>query len=245
MPQQFQAFSTMHAAVIAVVVFVTAIACALGVRWRGSRQVRLFERLTAVVLFIAWLLTMVLGALPPRYYIGGALPLQMCDLTGLFAPLVLFTSSRPLRTLLYFWGLGLSVNAVITPTLGDGPATIDFWLFWVMHAGIVGVAVYDLVARRYRPTLRDTLFAMAMCALWLDVVLAVDLSLGVNYGYVGRTTPSIPTPIDHLGPWPARVYKMILAVFLLFSSMWIPWGIVALRSARRREIRQFQNGVGM
>jgi hypothetical integral membrane protein (TIGR02206 family) len=230
--REFHAFSTMHGVVIVAMMFVTAIACAAGVRWRGSPGMRHLEQLAAVIFLTAWLATMLLGALPPRYSIGEALPLQMCDLTGLFAPLVLLTSYRPLRTLLYFWGLGLSVQAVITPTLEDGPARIDFWMFWIMHAGILGTAAYDVIARRYRPTFRDAIFAIVTCAAWLVVVLTVDLSLDVNYGYVGKSKPTIATPIDHLGPWPLRVYKMSLAAIVLLLAMWLPWGIAARRRRR-------------
>ena len=209
--------------------FGTAVACALGVRYRGTSRLRRAEKLAGLVMLAFWIAWQGFGWLPANYKIEEALPLQMCDLTSLAAPLVLITRVRYLRTVLYFWGLGLSIQALITPTIEEGPAYIAFWLFWLTHAAIIGIAIYDLIAWRYRPTFRDAGIAILACAIWLLIVLAVDLPLHANYGYVGNTTPDRPTAIDKLGPWPLRVYKMSAAAILLFLAMWFPWWLVRKR----------------
>ena len=231
----FHAFTASHAAVLVVFAFVTAVACTLGVRRRGTATLARLERGAGACMLALWVVSTLYWLVPQNYTIQEALPIHMCDLTGLIAPLVLITHKRALRTLLYFWGLGLSSQAMITPVLEHGPAYLPFWLFWLTHASIIGTAIYDLVAHRYRPTFRDCLFAIGMCAIWLAVVLVVDLSLDVNYGYVGKITPDRPTVIDHLGPWPIRVYKLAVAVLGLFVTMWVPWGIANRRATRRTD----------
>src|SRR5438045_205288 len=47
-----------------------------------------------------------------------ALPLQSCDLAGLLVIPALLTRSRLLRTILYYWAIGLCTEAFITPVLG-------------------------------------------------------------------------------------------------------------------------------
>jgi hypothetical integral membrane protein (TIGR02206 family) len=226
----FHAFTPTHAIVLAGLAFGTAIACALGVRYRGTRGLRRAEQIAGVVMLALWIAWQGFGWLPANYKIEEALPLQMCDLTSLIAPLVLFTRARLLRTLLYFWGIGLSIQALLTPTIEEGPLYIAFWLFWLTHAAIISTAVYDLIAWRYRPTFRDAITAIVACTIWLGVVLAVDLTLPANYGYVGNTTPDHPTAIDKLGPWPLRVYKMSAAGIVLFLAMWFPWWLVRGRA---------------
>jgi hypothetical integral membrane protein (TIGR02206 family) len=233
----FHAFTATHAIVLTALAFLTAIACALGVRYRGTAGLQRAERVAGVVMLGLWIAWQGYGWLPANYTIQDALPLQMCDLTSLIAPLVLMTPGvRLLRTLLYFWGIGLSINALITPTIEGGPLYLEFWLFWLTHASIIGVAVYDLIARRFRPTFRDALIAIATCALWVAVVLLVDVGLHANYGYLGNVTPDRPTPIDHLGPWPLRVYKMIVAATGLLLAMWVPWGIAGRRGRTQTAI---------
>jgi hypothetical integral membrane protein (TIGR02206 family) len=233
--QEFHAFSATHAVVLGAFAFVTAIACALGLRWRGTARRERLERVVGVLMLLLWGITTAFWAMPSRFRIEDALPLHMCDVTGLITPLVLLTRRRWLRTLLYFWGLGLSSQAIITPILHEGPALVEFWLFWLTHASIIGTAVYDLIAGGYRPAWRDCLLAIGACAVWLVVVLAVDLSLGVNYGYVGNVTPLRTTVIDSLGPWPLRVYKMIVAVLALFIAMWLPWAVAGRAKVRSQK----------
>jgi hypothetical integral membrane protein (TIGR02206 family) len=233
----FQAFSITHGIVIATLAVLTAIACILGIRWRGTARLRRLERIVGVVMLVNWAAMIGYGLMPAHFKIGEALPLQICDLTALLAPLVLLTNQRPLRALLYFWGLGLSIQAVITPTLEDGPGGLEFWLFWLTHGAILATPIYDLIARRFRPSFRDCIFAILTCAIWVLIVLGVDLWLGVNYGFIGNVRPEHPTMIDQLGPWPLRVYKMVFAAIVLLLAMWLPWGIAAKVNSRRGSAR--------
>src|SRR5687768_7758188 len=174
---EFHAFSTTHWVILGIFVFLTAIACALGVRLRGTRRLRNAERAVGAFMLALWGVSSTYWLLPANYTIDEALPIHMCDLTGVIAPLVLLTGKRFLRTLLYFWGIGLSIHGMLTPVIEDGPASLRFWLFWLTHASIIGTAIYDLVAHAYRPTFRDCLLATGACAVWLLTVLAVNLSL--------------------------------------------------------------------
>lgn len=219
----FHAFSAMHGVVLVTFAVVTALVCALGRRWRGTGGLARAERAAGALMIVLWLAATAYWLVPANFRIEEALPIHMCDLTGLIAPLVLLTGRPALRALLYFWGLGLSIHGMLTPVLADGPAHPQFWLFWLTHSAIIGTAVYDLVVGGYRPDRRDWMLAIGWCAVWLLVVLGVNLSLDVNYGYVGSVTPERPTIIDQLGPWPGRVFIMIGAVLGLFTTMWLPW----------------------
>lgn len=229
----FHAFSAIHATVLVTFAVVTALACVVGRRRRGTAGLARGERTVGLAMLGVWLAAQVYWFLPGNFRIDEALPIHMCDITGLIAPLVLLTRRRALRALLYFWGIGLSIHGMLTPVLEDGPSHVRFWLFWLTHASIIGTAVYDLVAGGFRPKWFDWLLAIAACAVWLALVLVVNLSLDVNYGYVGNTTPERPTVIDQLGPWPGRVFKMIVAVLALFTAMWLPWEIPKWRARRR------------
>lgn len=228
----FHAFSPTHGAVLLAFSIVTTAACVAGRRWRRTPALRRAERAAGVLMLVLWCVATAYWLFPANFRIDEALPIHMCDLTGLIAPLVVLTRRRPLRALLYFWGIGLSIHGMLTPVLTDGPASLRFWLFWLSHSAIIGTAIYDLVAGRYRPNRHDWLLAIWACAAWLLIVLAVNLSLDVNYGYVGNTAPDRPTVIDQLGPWPHRVFLMIAAVLGLFTTMWLPWEFIKRGRAR-------------
>ena len=229
----YHAFSAQHLLVLATFALVTAVACVIGVRHRGSPRLRRAERVAGWVMLALWIVATTYWLLPANFTIGVSLPIHMCDVTGLVAPLALLTVRRLPRTLLYFLGLGLSIHGIVTPILDHGPWHITFWLYWLVHASIIGTAVYDVIARGYRPAFRDCAIATGVCAVWLATALLVNLSYDVNYGYVGNVTPERPTVIHTLGPWPLRVYKMIVAVLALFLAMWLPWAI----APRMRRVR--------
>ena len=59
------------------------------------------------------------------------LPLQVCDVNGLIAPLALMSGWRYVRATLYFWTAALTLQAFIQPALTAGPTSLLFWAFWV------------------------------------------------------------------------------------------------------------------
>jgi hypothetical integral membrane protein (TIGR02206 family) len=142
------------------------------------------------------------------------------------------TQWRPWRTILYFWGLGLSTQAFFTPTLDLGPMHTKYWLFWVGHTAIVGSAVYDMVVRGYRPTLRDlgfallTTYTLNMSIFYFDVLLTDLVKEPISYWYIGPSKPDKPTVIDKLGRWPLRVLWVALIVITDFILLWAVWPIL-------------------
>ncbi|MCC6676378.1 MAG: TIGR02206 family membrane protein [Phycisphaerales bacterium] len=152
-----------------------------------------------------------------------SLPLQVCDLAAFIAGAAMITQRRWVRTLLYFWGIGLSTQAFATPIIHDGLGTLRFWMFWIGHVAIVGSAVYDVVVGRYRPGLRDLAAVIGMSLLYGAVVMVLNIAAGTNYGYIGNTRPDNPTVIDKLGAWPGRVGIMAAIVITDFILLWAVW----------------------
>ena len=111
---------------------------------------------------------------------ASGLPLHLCDLNGLIAPLALLTLNRWLRATLYFWTFALTIQAYIQPDLTHGPATAVFWFFWAQHAIILAYAVYDLVVLRFRPDWRDLGRAYVVSLIYLATVLPVNLYAGLE-----------------------------------------------------------------
>lgn len=187
------------------------------------------------MLFMA-LLSMVYWMLPGRFRWDLSLPCQLCDIAVLVAPFMFLTTWRWPRTMLYFWGIGLSTQAFITPTLEPsyGMQTLGYWLFFGLHTAIVGSAVYDVIVRRYRPNWRDLLLALGITVGWFVSMFFLNQLLGdnANYGYVGPARPDRPTVVDALGPWPQRVLVMAAIGIALFICMWAVWPIGARLRAR-------------
>ncbi len=233
--QRFQSFSAQHLITVAGFAIVVALAI-LGARRIGDPAKRSGLEVGVAALAAAlWIGIVLWGFAPGRYDPRWSYPINICDLVALVTPIAFVRPHRNWHALLYFWGLSLSTQAVLTPDLVSGPSTLAFWIFWLLHVLIVGGAVYILVVRGYRPTWRDCFFAIGMAWVWLALIFTLNWATGYNYGYVGNAKPSQPSLIDYLGPWPLRVVWMGLLGSAAMLILQLPWAVH--RSQRLTRIR--------
>lgn len=202
------ALSWQHLAALGVFAVVVGVVVTLGRRWRfgaseqrvGARRLRIGVGLLGLV---AWGQSFVYYLLPARFAWSKSLPLELCDLAALIAPLAILTGRRTLRAVLHFWGLALCTQFLVTPV--HAPGTPAFYVGWVLHAGIIGSALFDAFGLGFRPGWRDLRTGVLAACAYLAVILPFDIATGFNYGYVGASRPGPPTIVDALGAWPLRV----------------------------------------
>ena len=133
-----------------------------------------------------------------------ALPLHICDLNGVIAPLMLLTGNRWLRATCYFWTFALTTQAFIQPELVFGPSRVEFWWFWAQHTIILGYAIFDVTVLSFRPGWQDLRRAFIVSAIYLCVVMPLDIHFGADYGFLGDLpADKIPPFVAALGPWRA------------------------------------------
>jgi hypothetical integral membrane protein (TIGR02206 family) len=234
--QTFTAHSWFHLAVVAAIVAIMAVA--IVVRRRrdpAPTPAGPVERAIGFGYLAFWVGGFLWLRFGPLYDPPTTYPLQLCHWCGAAAALVLVTAHPILRAVAYFCGLGLCTQAIITPFLVEGPAQFPFWFFWTTHGMILAVPIYDVAARGYRPGWRDFRIACVAAVFYVLVVLPVDLVTGWNYGFVGPSSPEVPSIVDFLGPWPQRLALIVAisagAMFLLY----LPWlWVKAARSPSAR-----------
>lgn len=223
MSTEFHSFSPAHIGALAGIALATAMLC-IAARGRRTRpQPAAWEAILGFANLFVWVMAHVYWLLPAQFDARTSLPLQLCHLAALAASGVLLSESRIFQTLVYYWGLGLSTQALITPSLTEGPAIPWFWVFWQQHGIVPAVAIYAIVARGYRPRWSDFRVACLATFAYLGVVLPVDLAFDLNYGFVGRSQPDHPTLIDLLGPWPVRLPMIVAIVAAVFATLTWPW----------------------
>lgn len=222
----FQPFSIVHVAVVLVTAAIVAIVVYAGRRWRNTSLGRRLDQGLAVAALVVWLVANGWWLLPQNLRLENSIPIHLSDVIGLCVPLALTVGWRPVRAILYFWGFGLTTQAYISPVVTDGPAKVTFWLFWLGHLAIITGAVYDVAVRRYRPTWRDYRTALLALVAYAAIALPIDITLGVNYGYLGRTTPSQPTLLNYLGSWPLRLLPMAVLAAIALALPMVPCVLV-------------------
>lgn len=73
------------------------------------------------------------------------------------------------------------------------------------------------------PTWADFRLSVFAGLAYLAIVLAINIMLGFNYGYVGNAQPGEAPIIDFLGPWPQRVGVMAILVIGVMALLMLPW----------------------
>jgi hypothetical integral membrane protein (TIGR02206 family) len=228
----FEPFSAQH--LITVLGLAVAIV-ALCLTGRSLRDVgrRRFDRAMGAACLAFWVGYQVYDNVTHGISLATSLPLQLCDLVALVAALEFARPTRAVHALAYFWGVALSSQALITPDLVGGPTTLGFWAFWTYHFLVVGAGIYAVSVRNFRPEWRDLRLAIALGLAYAVTVFIIDAALGLNYGYLGRSTPGQPTLIDVLGPWPLRTLYMVLLGMTAMFLFWLPWALARTGATTR------------
>src|SRR5205807_10443951 len=79
------------------------------------------------------------------------LPLQLCDWGMVVVIVALWTGNQRWFEVAYFWGIGGTLQAVLTPNLAFGFPDFRFFCFFISHSGIIIGVIFLMRTRGYRP----------------------------------------------------------------------------------------------
>ena len=233
-PSGFTPFTATHLVAVGVCIAAIGLFILTG-KQADERRERLVARTWATLWLVQQAIATVYWLLPAQFDVGKSFPIHLCDVAGWLGPFALLVAqsrrTRWLRTVLYFWGIGLSTQAFFTPTLEQGPGDFRFWLFWISHTQIVGAALYDIVARGYRPDARDFKVAIIASLCWAVPIVLLNWATGLNYGYLGKELEGT-TILNALPPWPWRIVAVMGIVLALFTVLWGVWPLSRVLAGR-------------
>jgi hypothetical integral membrane protein (TIGR02206 family) len=225
----FVLFGTAHLVALPLSVLIPVVLGLLVRRAQGlDRPIR---STLAAVLAGGWLAWYALFAARGWLTLGNGLPLNLCDWAAVALIAALLTRGRFAYELGYFWGLGGTLQGLITPDIGYGFPDAQFIFFFINHDGIITALLY-LTFTGMRPV-PASLPRVAAATLGDAVVAgAVDLALGTNYGFL-KAKPVNASLLDFLSPWPWYIPELvgigILSLLIYYAPFWA-------MDARRRKV---------
>ena len=151
-----------------------------------------------------------------------SLPLDFCSLVLIACILALFRCGPFFDEITYFWGLGGTLQALITPDLGAGFPSLDFILFFWSHGAILFGIVFIVAVQNFRPRKGSVFRMMIALNTYAAVVGALNALTGWNYGYL-CWKPAVPSLLDLLGPWPWYLMSLEGIALLTFFVLALPW----------------------
>ena len=85
--------------------------------------------------------------------LDNGLPMNLCDWAEIALIAALLTRRQFAYELGYFWGLGGTLQGVLTPTVHWDFPDPAFIFFFIQHGGVVAALLYLTLGTRLRPTL--------------------------------------------------------------------------------------------
>ena len=185
-------------------------------RWLGYAS-----RGLAALILAGWVGEYVADVVLGTWSVKYTLPLQLTDAVSAVSILALWTRRRLLVELAYFWAFTASLQAVLTPDLGQSFPSIFYFTYFTYHVGaIVGGSLLVFGWRLY-PRLGAVWRVYAATLAFAALAGAGDVITGGNYMYL-RQKPAHSSLLSALGPWPWYIVGgavVGLAMLLLVSGV--------------------------
>jgi hypothetical integral membrane protein (TIGR02206 family) len=165
------------------------------------------------------------------------LPMQMCDWAMVVIMVALWTGWRRWFEVAYFWGIGGTLQAILTPNLRYGFPDVRFISFFVSHSGIIIGVIFLMLTRRLRPYPMSIIRVFAWSEVYFACAMIVDHFTQVNYGFLLHK-PEAWSLLSYLSNWrPLYLLEMHLLALVFFALLYMPFAIYdAVRGARGRLI---------
>ncbi len=133
--------------------------------------------------------------------VATSLPVQLCDVGGFVAAAALLWRHLVLVEVAYFWGLGGTLQAVLTPDLQDHHfPSFPYVQFYVTHDLVILAALFLVVGLGLLPRPGAVRRIYLLTLGFAVVVGLIDLVTGGNYMYLRVPAPG--SLLEVMGPWP-------------------------------------------
>jgi hypothetical integral membrane protein (TIGR02206 family) len=221
-------YSTAHLVPLAIFLVGLVLVVRLGRRHRAAPDgpaVEAWGRAGAVALAAMAIPFQVVDVVT-RFDIGTTLPFHLCDLAWVAAAVALWTRRPYWVALTCYWGIVLTTQAIVTPSVEDFPQ-VRYFAYWAHHVMTVWAAFYLAVGLGLAPRWREYRSTIATTLGWAVLAVAFNAVAGTNYGYLMRK-PDTGSILDVLGPWPWYV----AAEIVLVAAVWAGLTVLLRRLAR-------------
>jgi len=230
-PEKFQPFSTSH-------VITMAIAAALWVSlpWqfrsrKDARADRVFRHTLAFVLLSQSLGFALWEALVGRFTLAHSLPLNLCDITNILCAVLLFRPTYKLYEVIYFWALAGSIQSFVTPNIAFGFPHLEFFVFYIQHAGEFLAILYVTIVLGFEPRAISIARSFGVLCAYIVLVYLFNLATGSNYMFLMADTPhpsTVSKMIALFGDPPRHVLGLGVVAAVSYAVLYAPFFIKKL-----------------
>jgi hypothetical integral membrane protein (TIGR02206 family) len=230
----FRPFGLAHLVVIALTISLPFIFAAFARKSRWPRSERVIARLLAGLLLFNYLGYEIYLALTEGLPWQKALPFQLCDWAMVAIMVALLTGRERWLEIAYFWGIGGTLQAILTPDLKYAFPDIRFLTFFIAHSGIVVAIAFMMIMKKFRPHWISIARTFAWSELYFVLAISVDLLTGENYGYLLHK-PAAASLLDALSDQRVvYIFQMHLLALVFFVVLYLPFAFLDLITQKKK-----------
>jgi hypothetical integral membrane protein (TIGR02206 family) len=225
MTPEFQPFGTAHLTVILLTIILPFALAALARQTKSPRIEKLIIAVLSAVLILNYLAYLIFIRSQAAMGWRQMLPMQMCDWGMVVVIVAMWTGHQRWFEVAYFWGIGGTLQAVLTPNLRYGFPDWRFISFFTSHCGTIVGVIFLMLTRHYRP------FQISIVRVWLwsecyfVLTLAVDVITGFNYGFLLHKPEAFSILSVLSDWWPLYLLQMHGVALLFFLILYAPFGV--------------------
>ncbi len=228
MEHPFQPYGLPHLTVIFLTIILPLALAAIVHRTRSSRIERAIVGLLSAVLVLNYVVYLIFVRSHGIVTWQQMLPLQLCDWGMVVVIVAMWTGSQRWFEVAYFWGIGGTLQAVLTPNLRFGFPDWRFISFFTSHSGIIVGVVFLMLTRRYRPYPMSIVRTFIWSEFYFVVTLIADELTGFNYGFLLHK-PEAFSILNFLSDSrPLYLLEMHGVALLFFLGLYAPFAIFDL-----------------
>src|SRR6266436_1646935 len=228
----FQPYGWPHLTVIVLTIALPFALAAVVRRTKSTRVERAIVALLSAVLVVNYIAYLVFvrshGNLTGRQM----LPLQLCDWGMVVVIVAMWTGNQRWFEVAYFWGIGGTLQAVLTPNLRFGFPDWRFISFFTSHCGIIIGVVFLMLTQKYRPYSMSILRTFLWSEFYFVVTFVVDRLTGFNYGFLLHKPEAFSILSFLSDSRPLYLLQMHGVALLFFLVLYAPFAVVDLATGK-------------
>lgn len=164
---------------------------------------------------------------------GSTLPFHLCGMGIVLGAFLLINRNSLLYELVYFWGLGGAIQALLTPDIGIyGYPHYRFFQFFFSHGILIFASLYMTWIGGMRPTHRSIWKVMGITNIYMVFIAGFNYLTDGNYLFICHK-PVNGSLIDVLGPWPWYILSLEVVAVISFYVYYAPFAVKDLIVKRR------------
>ncbi len=217
--EPFELFSRQHLAALAViVVFITAMTI-LASKYESIRKS--YKWFMLIIIPLQEITYKIWDGLIGGTRLSIVFSMHLCSAAIIIIVILLVRFDQTLFEVLYFWGLGGAVQALITPDITySGFPHFRFFQVFFSHGMIIAAVFYFIFAEGKRLRKGALLRTILITNAYAVIVFIVNYIAGTNYLFINRK-PDTASLIDSLGPWPVYLIWLEVIMIAVFSILYL------------------------